>query len=537
VKGSKKMFKKRVSSLIFAAAFSLSLAVGVTAADESKDAQQDDRQSIILDSEKKSVAEDVYSDSKSVQEDVYGISEQNVGQEEEYYTPVVSTPTPTPVKDYVGTITAVNVELDKKPLNIRTINIDGRYYAAIGDLCYYLDVDYKADVNTKMVNIFKGKKTTLKGAEKFTKRSRIDIVRVLPGPYVFKLDSVITGLESYLYAGRSYVPIRFFMEMFDKNIEYIASTNTISISTAQDQIIGSVNGVPLLKKDFDFFYNAQSKEVMDFVAEEELDNELKKLKQEVFDYIVEEALISINMPKTFSVLNDKDYEEINSYINNMIVRYGGIEKFRSVLAEDKVTFYQFMKYTKSSYINSNYLNALIKNVKATDEQLEKYYDDNKKFFVEPETVKAKHILFLLRDQTTGEAYSEEKIKEIENKAKDVLKDIRDGADFDELMDKYGEDPGAKQMPEGYTFSRGEMVKEFEDAAFAMNVGEVSELVKTQYGYHIIKVVDKIPERQILLDEIKDAIRPELDQKAKNDFIEELLDKWKAAGSIVNNMEM
>ncbi len=341
------MFKKRVSSLIFAAAFSLSLAVGVTAADESKDAQQDDRQSIILDSEKKSVAEDVYSDSKSVQEDVYGISEQNVGQEEEYYTPVVSTPTPTPVKDYVGTITAVNVELDKKPLNIRTINIDGRYYAAIGDLCYYLDVDYKADVNTKMVNIFKGKKTTLKGAEKFTKRSRIDIVRVLPGPYVFKLDSVITGLESYLYAGRSYVPIRFFMEMFDKNIEYIASTNTISISTAQDQIIGSVNGVPLLKKDFDFFYNAQSKEVMDFVAEEELDNELKKLKQEVFDYIVEEALISINMPKTFSVLNDKDYEEINSYINNMIVRYGGIEKFRSVLAEDKVTFYQFMKYTKS----------------------------------------------------------------------------------------------------------------------------------------------------------------------------------------------
>jgi len=531
------MFKKRVSSLILAAAFSLSLAVSLNAADGSNVALQDDRQLVTLDSKEKSVAEDVYAESKSVQEDVYGINEEMIGQEEEEYTPIVATPIPTPVRDYVGTITDVNVELDKKPLNIRTINIDGRYYAAIADLCYYLDVDYKADVNTKLVNIYKDKKTTVKGAQKFTKRNRIDIVQVLPGPYVFKIDNIITGLESYLYAGRSYVPIRYFMEMFDKNIEYIAAKNTISISKAQDQIIGIVNGVSLLKSDFDFFYNGQSKNIMDSVAEEELDNELRELKKEIFDYIVEEALIKVNMPKSFSVLNDSNYEEINSYINNMIISYGGIEKLRSVLAEDKVTFYQFIQYVKSSYLNTNYLNALIKNVKATDEQLEKYYDDNKKSFVEPEMVKAKHILFLLRDRTTGEAYSEEKTKEIENKAKDVLKDIRDGADFDELMDKYGEDPGAKQMPEGYTFSRGEMVEEFEDAAFAMKVGDVSDLVKTDYGYHIIKVVDKIPERQILLDEIKERIRPELDQRAKNDYIQELLDKWKAAGSIVNKMEI
>ncbi len=249
------MFKKRVSSLILTAALSLSLTAGVNATDVSaadglKDAQQDDVQVVTTDLKLTSVSEDVYSDSKSVQEDVYGISEQIAGQEEEGYTPVVSATTPTPVKEYVGTITAVTVELDKKPLNIRTINIEGRYYAAIGDLCYYLDVDYKADVNTKMVNISKDKKTTLKGAENFVKRSRIDIVKVLPGPYVFKLDNIYTGLESYLYAGRSYVPIRFFMEMFDKNIEYIAATNTISITTAQDQIIGTVNGVPLFKKDF-----------------------------------------------------------------------------------------------------------------------------------------------------------------------------------------------------------------------------------------------------------------------------------------------
>jgi foldase protein PrsA len=128
------------------------------------------------------------------------------------------------------------------------------------------------------------------------------------------------------------------------------------------------------------------------------------------------------------------------------------------------------------------------------------------------------------------------MEEIENKAKEVLKSIRDGADFDELMNKYGEDPGAKEMPEGYTFGKGEMVKEFEESAFSMKAGEVSDLVKTVYGYHIIKVVEKIPEKQLLLDEVKKDIKPDLDQKAKSDYLENLLAKWKNISKIKNNVK-
>ncbi|MBE7048091.1 MAG: hypothetical protein E7393_01765 [Ruminococcaceae bacterium] len=72
------------------------------------------------------------------------------------------------------------------------------------------------------------------------------------------------------------------------------------------------------------------------------------------------------------------------------------------------------------------------------------------------------------------------------KAEDVLKKAKAGANFDSLVKEYGEDPGMTNNPEGYTFTTGSMVAEFEDASFALAVGEISDLVETSYGWHIIK---------------------------------------------------
>jgi hypothetical protein len=532
MKGMKIMFRKRVSCLLLTAIFSLSLTVNISAADDGNNAAE-----TALNTKEKTVTEDIYSTNKSVQEDVYSTNVAVITPAKEEATPVVALPTPAPVKDEIGSITNCSVVLDNKALNIRTINVNGRFYAALQDLCYYINAFYNADVKTKTVNIDKTKKTTLKSAEKFVKKTAsLELVKIQPGQYIFKLDNIDTCLDSYIYMGKSYVPIRYFLELFDKKIDYVASKNVISISKMDNPVIGTVNEVPLYKNDFDFFYNSQRKTVTESTSKENLESELKNLKQKVFDYIVEEALIKMNMPKSQSVLKDSDYEEINSYIKRVISGYGGIEKFRSVLAQDQVSFYQFAQYVKSSYITTNYMDALVENVTSTDEQIQKYFEDNKKSFVKPEAVKAKHILFMTRDQATGEDYPKEKMEEIEKKAKEVLKSIRDGADFDELMNKYGEDPGAKEMPEGYTFGKGEMVKEFEESAFSMKVGEVSDLVKTVYGYHIIKVVEKIPEKQLLLDEVKEDIKPELDQKAKSDYLENLLSKWKNTSKIKNNVK-
>lgn len=76
-----------------------------------------------------------------------------------------------------------------------------------------------------------------------------------------------------------------------------------------------------------------------------------------------------------------------------------------------------------------------------------------------------------------------------NKAEEALNRIRSGEDFDKIMYEYTIDPGTYKNPNGYTFGRGYMVKEFEDAAFALGIGEVSDIVESPYGYHIIKRVE------------------------------------------------
>jgi peptidyl-prolyl cis-trans isomerase D len=122
--------------------------------------------------------------------------------------------------------------------------------------------------------------------------------------------------------------------------------------------------------------------------------------------------------------------------------------------------------------------------KATPPQgdIERYYNDNVQQFTTPEQVRASHIL--LKTEGKDDAA-------VKAKAEDVLKQTRSGADFAELAKKFSEDESnAKNGGDLDYFGRGRMVPEFDQAVFAMKPGQISDLVKTQYGYHIIKLVEK-----------------------------------------------
>ncbi len=193
---------------------------------------------------------------------------------------------------------------------------------------------------------------------------------------------------------------------------------------------------------------------------------------------------------------------------------------------------------RSQVLAEAYIRELQKNPDGlvSDGEVEQYYNEHKDEF---EEVRARHILISTRAPEEAENPHEKPGKdqkkpapkkaltkeEAQKKAQSILDRIRKGEDFAKLAQENSDDPGSKanggDMP---FFSKGEMVPEFDQAAFSMNPGQISELVETQYGYHIIRVEEK---RTAALDEkTREKIKGKLEQEAFEKKIDEIVSKAK-----------
>jgi peptidyl-prolyl cis-trans isomerase C len=165
-------------------------------------------------------------------------------------------------------------------------------------------------------------------------------------------------------------------------------------------------------------------------------------------------------------------------------------------------------------------------INISDEEVKKFYDDNPAQFEEAETVRVSHILLSTKDLDTKVELSDEKKAAKKKLAEELVKRARGGEDFAKLVKQYSEDPGSKDKGGEYKFPRGQMVKEFEDTAFSLQTNQVSDVVTTQYGYHIIKLYDKYPAKKHDLAESAPKIKDYLTQmaitKQAPDYLKKLL---------------
>ncbi|MCR3761746.1 peptidylprolyl isomerase [Clostridium felsineum] len=159
------------------------------------------------------------------------------------------------------------------------------------------------------------------------------------------------------------------------------------------------------------------------------------------------------------------------------------------------------------------LDNVFKDIVVADSEVEKYYEANKEMFKDPEKVAAKHILV----QTEEEAL---KIRE----------EIKEGKTFEEAAVEYSSCPSKERGGDLGAFTKGQMVPEFEQAAFSQEIGEVGAPVKTQFGYHLIKVEGKIEPTQRDFVSVKDAIKNRLIQERQSMkyswYIDQLKNKYK-----------
>jgi peptidyl-prolyl cis-trans isomerase C len=154
----------------------------------------------------------------------------------------------------------------------------------------------------------------------------------------------------------------------------------------------------------------------------------------------------------------------------------------------------------------------------SEKEMKAYYDSNPRFFVQPEQVQASHILIKV-DSKADKSQKAEARKELE----EIQQRIEKGEDFSVLAKESSECPSsAKGGDLGY-FGRGKMAKPFEEAAFALKPGQVSEIVETRYGYHLIKAMGKRPERTVPYKEAKARI----EQRLKREKIQKEVDLYVA----------
>ena len=165
-------------------------------------------------------------------------------------------------------------------------------------------------------------------------------------------------------------------------------------------------------------------------------------------------------------------------------------------------------------------------IAVSDKEVEDYYNANKAKFKEKESVKASHILIKVDKDGDKKAWEAAK-----KKAEMVREKALKGESFAKLAKEYSDDPGSKGKGGelGY-FTKGRMVPEFEKAAFSLKKGEISQPVKTAFGYHIIKVEDIKPAHQKKLSEVKETLKAELlkekQKKAMNEILDQLKKKYK-----------
>ncbi|MBI9083159.1 MAG: peptidylprolyl isomerase [Desulfobacterales bacterium] len=165
-------------------------------------------------------------------------------------------------------------------------------------------------------------------------------------------------------------------------------------------------------------------------------------------------------------------------------------------------------------------------IAVTDTESREFYTAHPEYFKRPERVKASHIL-IKQEAGADEAQKAEARKKIEA----VQKRLAKGEDFETLAREVSEGPSAPQGGVLGFFGRGQMVKPFEDAAFALAPGKVSDIVPTRFGLHLIKVMEKAPEETVAYEEAKDQIVLNLTNEKRQKAMEDYLEKLRQAASI------
>lgn len=210
--------------------------------------------------------------------------------------------------------------------------------------------------------------------------------------------------------------------------------------------------------------------------------------QEAISALIDEKVIALESKKEKLEIEQEDIDkEFELYVENA----GGEDALESAMEQQGIT----QDDLEENIVQYLTIRELVgPRIEITDEEIETTFKENKEMFDQPEQVEASHILVGPED---------------EDKIKEVAKKLEDGGDFAELAKEYSVDGSAETGGELGFFGRGEMVPEFDEKVFSMEVGETSDPVKSEFGYHIIHLTDKKEAKEAVLEDHKEEVKDKL----------------------------
>lgn len=289
--------------------------------------------------------------------------------------------------------------------------------------------------------------------------------------------------------------------------------------------VATVNGEPIPLADLDQAFNnaveSAGIKVSDLTPEQKLEGYRQLLDEMVMEKLISKAAEG-------QTVSDAD---VDAELNKIKSQFPSEEDFNKQLAEAGQTPEKIKESIKKMLVQQKWMESQMGSTDVTPEETKKFYDENQAEFQEPESVKASHILFLVKKDDP-----EDVVKAKLAAAKKAITRAKK-EDFTKLAKELSEEPGAKESGGDLGFfTKDRMVPEFADAAFTQKVGSVStEPVRTQFGWHIIKVTDKKPAGTLPYDEVKDQLsgflKSDKQRKAAQGVIKSLQDSAKIETSL------
>ena len=254
------------------------------------------------------------------------------------------------------------------------------------------------------------------------------------------------------------------------------------------------------------------------------DLERKEIKKQVLENLIaRELLYQESQKKGIKV----DQKEIDSQLTGLKGRFPSEAEFKNALSRNNLTEADLRFQFERDLAIKKLLDGQIGDkVAVSEKETRAYYDSNLETFKKPEQVRASHILIKV-DPGADEAKKAEARKKIES----LQTKLKKGEDFGALAKEYSEGPSGPKGGDLGFFGRGQMVKPFEETAFAMKPGQVSEMVETNFGYHLIMVTDRTPEGTLPYEEVKDRLQQFLKQQKVQEAIAQYVETLKGKAKI------